>query len=212
MKLNKLAYAIAILGTGNVFVVPSALATFGLGDSAAYVGASIGQARYKDTPGVRTNGDKKDTGYKVFTGFQLNPVVGLEGTYYDLGKYSGNSTAFNGSTVVPTSVSGDATAWGVAAIITAPTNLFSVFGTGFGLFGKVGMVKSRLTNDVSGIGFNSHRKESNIGSNFGVGAKFDFAKNYSIRTEYERLNNVGDKSTTGETRIDFWSVGLAYKF
>lgn len=212
MKLNKLAYAIAILGTGNIFVLPSAFATFGLGDSAAYVGASIGQAKYKDTPGVRTNGDNKDTGYKVFTGFQLNPVVGLEGTYYDLGNYSGNSTAFNGSTVVPTSVSGDATAWGVAAIITAPTNLFSVFGTGFGLFGRVGMVKSRLTNDVSGIGFNSHRKESNIGSNFGVGAKFDFAKNYSIRTEYERLNNVGDKSTTGETRIDFWSVGLAYKF
>ena len=185
---------------------------FGLGDSARYVGGSIGQARYKGTPGVLSNSDSKDTGYKVFGGFQLNPVVGLEATYYDLGNFTGNSSAFNGSRFVPTSVSGDATAWGVAAIITAPTNLFSVFGTGFGVFGKFGLVKSRFTNDASGVGFNSHHKESNTGSNFGIGAKYDFARNFSVRTEYERLNNVGARGTTGETQIDFWSVGLAYKF
>ncbi len=212
MKLKKVAYAIAIIGTGNIFMLPSAFATFGLGDSAGYVGGSIGQARYKSTPGVLTNSDSKDTGYKVFGGFQLNPVVGLEATYYDLGGYSGNSTAFNGARFVPTSVKGDATAWGLSAVITAPTNLFSVFGTGFGVFGKFGLVKTRLTNDASGVGFNSHQKESNTGSAFGIGAKYDFATNLSVRTEYERLNNVGARGTTGETQIDFWSVGLAYKF
>lgn len=212
MKSKKIIYATAFLGLGTIISAPSAFAMFGLGDSAGYVGGSMGQARYKSTPGVQSNSDSKDTGYKVFGGFQLNPVVGLEATYYDLGNFTGNSSAFNGSRLVPTNVTADATAWGVAAIITAPTNLFSVFGTGFGVFGKFGLVKSRLTTDASGIGFNSHQKESNTGSNFGIGAKYDFATNFSIRTEYERLNNVGARGTTGETQIDFWSVGLAYKF
>lgn len=34
-------------------------------------------------------------------------------------------------------LTGDATDWGVAAIITAPTNLILVFRTGFGVFGKL---------------------------------------------------------------------------
>jgi hypothetical protein len=35
---------------------------------------------------------------------------------------------------------------------------------------------------------------------------------FLIRTEYERVNNVGARVATGETQIDFWSVALAYKF
>jgi hypothetical protein len=37
-------------------------------------------------------------------------------------------------------LTGDATERGVAAIITAPTNLILVFGTGFGVFGKLGLL------------------------------------------------------------------------
>ncbi len=67
----------------------------------------------------------------------LNPVVGIKAIYYDLANYTGNSFAFNGARGVPTSLTGNATEWGVAAIIIAPTNLILVFGTGFGVFGKL---------------------------------------------------------------------------
>jgi OmpA-OmpF porin, OOP family len=212
MKLNKLAYTIAILGIGNIFVVPSTYAAFGMGDSAIYIGASAGEAKYKDTPGVLSNRDNKDTAFKAYLGTQINPIFGLEATYFDLGKYTGNSLAFNGATVVPTSVSGDATAWGLAAVLTAPTNMTSVFGDSFGLFGKLGVVRSRLSTEISGIGFSSHQKERSTGANFGVGVKYDFAKNFSVRAEWERLNNVGDNATTGDTKIDFLSAGIAFKF
>ena len=212
MKLKKIAYAIAILGSGSMFVIPSAYAAFGMGDSAVYIGASAGEAKYKDTPGVLSNRDNKDTGFKVYAGTQINPIFGVEATYFDLGKYTGNSSAFNGATVVPTSISGDATAWGLAAVLTAPTNMTSVFGTSFGLFGKLGLVRSRLSTNVSGLGFASHQKESSTGANFGVGVKYDFAKNFSVRAEWERLNNVGDNATTGDTNINFLSAGIAFKF
>ena len=99
MNLKKIAGAVVILSSGSMFVIPSAYAVFGMGDSAVYIGASAGQAKYKDTPGVLSNRDDKDTGYKVFAGTQINPIFGVEATYFDLGKYSGNSSAFNGVTI-----------------------------------------------------------------------------------------------------------------
>ena len=212
MNLKKIVGAVVLLSSGSMFVLPSAYAAIGMGDSAVYIGASIGQAKYKDTPGVLSNRDNKDTGYKVYLGTQINPIFGVEATYFDLGNYTGNSSAFNGARVVPTSISGDATAWGLAAILTAPTNMTSVFGTNFGLFGKLGLVRSKLSTGVSGPGFASHQKESSTGANFGVGVKYDFAKNISLRAEWERLNNVGDNATTGDTKINFLSAGIAFKF
>ena len=212
MKLKKMAYAVAILGSGSMFVMHSAHAVFGMSDSTVYIGASAGQAKYKDTPSVLSNQDDKDTGFKVYAGTQINPIFGVEATYFDLGKYTGNSSAFNGATVVPTSVSGQATAWGLAAVLTAPTDMTSVFGTGFGLFGKLGLVRSRFSTDVSGLGFSSHQKEYSTGANFGAGVKYDFAKNFSVRAEWERLNNVGDNANTGDTKINFLSAGIAFKF
>jgi len=46
----------------------------------------------------------------------------------------------------------------------------------------------------------------------GAGAKWNFAKNWSARLEWERFAKVGDSNTTGTSDIDFFSVGLAYKF
>lgn len=80
-----------------------------------YGGVSVGEARAKvDEPGVANsllgaNGpasgfssDEKDTGYKLFGGYQFNRNIALEGGYYDLGKTSFSSTTgagpFNNST------------------------------------------------------------------------------------------------------------------
>lgn len=206
MKLKKVACAVALLGAGNTFIVPAAIAAPATGQSAYYVGGSVGQSKFKDIPPSLTNVDDKDTGYKVYGGYQINPNWGVEATYFDLGKFTGNETAFNGSTVVPVSASAKVTAWGLAGVFTAPIS------NGFSVFGKLGLVRSELKTNSSGVGFEAHQKESSIGANFGFGAKYDFTPNLAVRAEWERLKKVGDDATTGETDMDFLSAGITFKF
>ncbi|CAH1083997.1 outer membrane beta-barrel protein [Candidatus Nitrotoga sp. 1052] len=206
MKLKKIACAVALLGAGSTFIVPAAIAAPATGQSAYYVGASVGQSEFKDIPPSLTNVDDKDTGYKVYGGYQINPNWGVEATYFDLGKFTGNETAFNGSTVVPVSASSKVTAWGLAGVFTAPIS------NGFSVFGKLGLVRSELKTNSSGVGFSAHQKESSTGANFGFGAKYDFTPNLAVRAEWERLKKVGDDATTGETDMDFLSAGITFKF
>ncbi|CAG9931649.1 outer membrane beta-barrel protein [Candidatus Nitrotoga arctica] len=206
MKLKKVACAVALLGAGSTFIVPSVIAAPGPGQSAYYIGGSVGQSKYKDIPQGLRNVDDKDTGYKVYGGYQINPNWGVEATYFDLGKFTGNDTAFNGSTVVPVNASAKVQAWGLAGVFTAPIS------NGFSVFGKLGLARNELKTNASGLGFRAHQKESSTGANFGFGATYDFVPNLAVRAEWERLNKVGDNATTGETDMDFLSAGITFKF
>lgn len=206
MKLKKIACAVVLLGAGSTFIVPAAIAASATGQSAYYVGGSVGQSKYKDIPQGLRNVDDKDTGYKVYGGYQINPNWGVEATYFDLGKFTGNETVFNGSTVVPVNSSAKATAWGLAGVFTAPIS------NGFSVFGKLGLVRNELKTNASGFGFEAHQKENRTGANFGFGAKYDFTPNLAVRAEWERLNKFGRNDTTGKTDIDFLTAGIIFKF
>mgnify|MGYP001008407447 CR=1 FL=1 len=208
MKLKKIVCTVALLGTGSAFIVPATIAAPAIGQSTYYVGGSVGQSKFKDIePGVATNVDDKDTGYKIYGGYQISPYWGVEATYFDLGKATANGTILNGSTVIPTNLSAKATAWGLAGVFTAPIS------DGFSVFGKLGLVRSELKTSVSAIGVvGNNQKESSTGANFGFGAKYDFTSNLAIRAEWERLKKMGDDATTGETDIDFVSAGITFKF
>ena len=208
MELKKIACTVALLGVGSAFIVPATIAAPATGQSAYYVGGSVGQSKFKDIePGVATNIDDKDTGYKIYGGYQIDPVWGIEATYFDLGKATANGTILNGSTVVPANLSAKASAWGLAGVFTAPITY------GFSVFGKLGLVRSELKTSVSAIGVvGNNQKESSTGANFGFGAKYDFTSNLAIRAEWERLKKMGDDATTGETDIDFVSAGITFKF
>jgi OOP family OmpA-OmpF porin len=206
MKLRKIVCAVALLGAGSTFIVPSAIAAPGAGQSAYYVGASVGQSKYKDIPQGLRNVDDKDTGYKVYGGYQINPNWGVEATYFDLGKFTGNETVFNGSTVVPVNSSAKATAWGLAGVFTAPISY------GFSVFAKLGLARNELKTNATGFGFEAHQKENRTGANFGFGAKYDFTSSLAIRAEWERLNKFGRTDTTGKSDIDFLTAGITVKF
>lgn len=72
MKLKKVACAVALLGAGSAFIMFSAVAEPGTGLSPYYIGSSIGQSKYKDIPQGLRNVDDKDTGYKLYGGYQIN--------------------------------------------------------------------------------------------------------------------------------------------
>ncbi len=192
MRATKL-FAAAVLALGGLVAVSQASA------QGFYIGGSAGQSDFDDsnTTGLITSGtvDGKDTGFKIFGGYQFNHNFGVELAYVDLGKagYSGffGAAPVTGGTVKTSGLN-------ISAVGTLP------LGSGFALFGKAGLFAwESEANDVTG-GVPFSGKEDGTDLSLGIGASYDFTKNFAIRAEWERFKAVGD--------IDLLSVGIVYKF
>jgi hypothetical protein len=48
-------------------------------------------------------------------------------------------------------------------------------------------------------------------TSFGFGATYQINKQWGVRAEWERFNNLGD-SDTGESDVDLLSVGAVFRF
>jgi OOP family OmpA-OmpF porin len=164
-----------------------------------YMGGSVGKSDFDDsnTTGLITSGtvDGKDTGFKIFGGYQFNQNFGVELAYVDLGKasYSGffGAAPVTGGTVKTSGLN-------ISAVGTLP------LGSGFALFGKAGLFAwEAKANDVTG-GVPFSEKKDGADLSLGIGASYDFTKNFAIRAEWERFKAVGD--------IDLLSIGVVYKF
>jgi opacity protein-like surface antigen len=46
----------------------------------------------------------------------------------------------------------------------------------------------------------------------GIGAAWHVGSRATVRAEYTRFANVGDKDKTGETNIDLFNLGVTYSF
>jgi OOP family OmpA-OmpF porin len=90
-------------------------------DPGWYLGAGIGRSRAKiddaqiisglEGAGIATTGiddQNRDTGWKVFTGYQFNRYFALEGGYFDLGRFG-----FNATTRPPGTLNGEITLRGL---------------------------------------------------------------------------------------------------
>lgn len=165
-----------------------------------YIGGSVGQSNFDDDnaiPDLITSGtvDGKDTGFKIFGGYQFNQNFGLELAWVDLGK-AGYSGTFGGIPVSGGTVK--TSGLNMSAVGTLP------LGSGFALFAKAGLFAWEAeANDVTG-GLPFSGTEDGTDLSYGVGASYDFTKNFAIRAEWERFKAVGD--------IDLLSIGVVYKF
>lgn len=193
MRATKMFAAAVLVLSGLVAAAQASAQGF-------YIGGSIGQSKMDDgnaIPDLITSGtvDGKDTGYKIFGGYQFNQNFGLELAYVDLGKasYSGTflGAPVTGGTVKTSGVN-------ISAVGTLPLN------SGFALFGKAGLFtwESKASDITGGVPFSG--KEDGTNASFGLGASYNFTKNFGIRSEWERFKAVGD--------IDLLSVGIVYKF
>lgn len=165
-----------------------------------YIGGSVGQSKMDNgnaIPDLITSGtvDGKDTGYKIFGGYQFNQNFGVDLAYVDLGKASYSGT-FLGIPVTGGTVK--TSGLNISAVGTLPLN------SGFALFGKVGFFtwESKASDVTGGVSFSG--KEDGTDVSFGVGASYNFTKNFGVRAEWERFKAVGD--------IDLLSIGVVYKF
>ncbi len=186
-------------------------------DQGFYLGASAGQAR-TDVPtgefnddllglGVataRTTSDDKDTGWKLYAGYQFNRNLALELGYADLGKFT-----LTGVTTGPSiRAHGDIK---VKALSLDAVGIAPVAGR-VALFGKLGVTywDTDINVSATGAGLTDRSSDSDDGFGWkaGLGARFDITRNVGVRLEWERYFRVGEDKDD----VDLLSLGLQFRF
>jgi OmpA-OmpF porin, OOP family len=191
----KKKYAVAVVGlAAAAFALPAAAQMRTPSLSSVYVGGSLGQTKHNVTCVGCTGTDDKDTGFRLFAGYQINRNFAAELGYADLGK--AKLTAGAASSEI------DATAWDLSAIGAWPIGQFSIFGRLGAYHGERKVSGNALT--VSG-------SESKTGLTFGVGGQYDFNRNLGLRLEWQRYAKM--KTAGGaEGDVDNLSLGVLWRF
>jgi len=149
--------------------------------------------------------NERDTGFKVFGGYQFNKYFSLESGYYDLGDFG-----YTSFTVPAGTLHGVLGARGLNldAVLSIPfTNKFSAFV-------RAGAAYTEVEGAFEGTGLvnvvepNSESKEVNY--KFGAGLEYMFTRRFGMRLEGERYridDSVGNKGD-----IDLYSAGVVFRF
>jgi OOP family OmpA-OmpF porin len=147
--------------------------------------------------------DSHDTAWKIFGGYQFNENFAVEAAYHDLGSFKGVTTiTAPAASVAPGKW--DATAGSLAAVGMYPLV------KGLFVMGKAGLAVSELKVSVPGALYSP--SVNRVQPLLGVGLKYEFNKMFGLRAEFERFNNVGDGSDTGQSPIHVWSLGAQVRF
>jgi OmpA-OmpF porin, OOP family len=165
--------------------------------SGPYVGADIGQSKFRDGCGGFSGCDDKDTSWRVFGGYQLNRNFAAEVGYTDFGSVAANAPG--------ASSTADSHAWELTGVGMIP-----IVG-GLSAYGKLGGYYGRIETSGTVGAVPVSASETNTGLTYGLGAQYDFTKNLGLRAQWQRYNNVGGNST-GETDIDAMTVGVLFRF
>jgi opacity protein-like surface antigen len=46
----------------------------------------------------------------------------------------------------------------------------------------------------------------------GAGVQYDFNPKWGIRGEFERFNGIGKSNTSGDSKVNQWTIGAVLKF
>jgi len=155
--------------------------------------------------------DGRDPGVKVFAGYRFNPYFALEGGYAWLGEFQATNQV-----TAPTTGALNADIRVIGLFVDAVGML--PIGERFAAFAKVGVLGSetRTFRSTSGAvtpapGSNTNASVDEMNLSYGLGVQYDFAKNVTLRAEWQRYVNVGD-ANTGEFDLNLYSVGLLFRF
>ena len=215
-KISKSIVTLSLVGCA-VLISTSAMAD----DSGWYVGGNVGKSMTKIDDAQTTSSllgagfttvsivDKnRDTGYKLFGGYQFNKNFSLEGGYFNLGKFG-----FVSTTAMPSAgtLSGNIRLQGLnldAVGILPITEKFSVFG-------RLGINYAEAQDSFSKTGLapvptNLNPSKREVNPKAGIGVQYDFTKSLGMRVEAERYRINDAIGNRGD--INLVSLGLVYNF
>ena len=183
-----------------------------------YGGVNVGQSRAKiDDKRITSNllgagftttsikDEDRDTGYKIFGGYQMNRYFAFEGGYFDLGKFG-----FTANTTPLGTLNGNIKLRGVNFDLLGMLPITEKFS----VFGRVGVNYAEARDSFRGTGaitaLNPNPSKKDTNPKVGVGLQYAFNDRLAMRAEVERyrINDaVGNKGD-----IDLISLGLIYRF
>ena len=203
--------AFAVLAS---FVSPIAMAQ----EAGWYGGLNFGQSKAKiDDPriigGLLNSGffttsitdDDRDSGYKIFGGYQMNRHFAIEAGYFDLGRFG-----FNATTQPLGSLTGEIKLRGANLDLVGVVPLTEKFSA----FGRIGVARAEARDTFTGSGLvrvlNPNPSKTDTNGKYGLGLQYAFTESFGLRAEVERYridDAVGNKGD-----IDLASLGLVYRF
>ncbi len=149
--------------------------------------------------------DDRDTGGKIFAGYQMNRYVGLEGGYFDLGRFG-----FTANTLPTGALNGRIKLRGFNLDLVGRLPVTEKLSA----FARVGVNRAEARDTFTGTGSvfvrnpNPSRRDSN--AKFGLGLEYAFTEAVSMRVEAERYRVNDAVGNNGD--IDLVSLGLVYHF
>jgi OOP family OmpA-OmpF porin len=182
-----------------------------MGISAGEATANIDNARITQGflgAGLTTNSlseDRRDTGYKAFIGFPINPNWAIETGYFDLGRFG-----FTANTTPAGSLTGSARIRGLNLDLVGTLPITDRWS----LLGRVGAAYAQTDDSFSGTGAVSvanpspTKRETNY--KYGFGTQYAFTPALTLRLEGERYRVNDAVGNRGD--VDLVSVGLVYRF
>jgi OOP family OmpA-OmpF porin len=165
-------------------------------------------------PGAITTGidrNTQDTSYKLFGGYQMNRVFGVEAGYFDLGKFAFTTTTTTaGVPPVPGRLHSEKKVQGfnLDLVGTLP------FTPSFALLGRIGVQNAKASSDFTSSGSaliaspGSGKRETNY--KFGAGLQVTFSPAVMLRGDAERYR-VND-GVSGHGNINVFSLSVVFPF
>lgn len=177
------------------------------GESKAHLkNATIAQSLLGSGVSVNSlNFDQKETGYKAFVGFPLNPNWAIETGYFDLGRFG-----FDASTTPVGTLSGSSRIKGLNLDIVGTLPITDRWS----LLGRLGAAYAQTQGTYSGTGAGAvgnataSKRETNY--KYGFGTQYAFTPALTLRLEGERYR-VND-AVGQRANVDLISLGLVYRF
>ena len=183
-----------------------------------YGGLGVGQTRAKIDEarisagllgsGLSTSSfarDEKDTGSKLFGGYQLSRNFALELGLFDLGKYS-----FSATTVPAGVLNGQLKVQGFNLDLVGTLPLTERLS----LIGRVGGTSARTRDQFSGSGavavLNPSPRQRANNYKFGGGLQYEFSPAFLVRGEAERYRIIDAVGNKGD--VNMLSVSLVFPF
>lgn len=183
----------------------SAAATATAGDLTNWAGISFGKTDYNNnnlsgiTPGTVGS---TDSNWKIFLGFPITSNLGLEVGHMVLGNQSISGTK-NAS----------------AAGSSAKAKIYNVDLLGkvdirddVFVFGKAGFYWWGMHSDTTVGGTHTSADDDGFKLKYGLGLQYNPTHEIGLRLEWERLDKLGFKGTTGQVGADLLTIGAQYNF
>lgn len=180
-------------------------ATATAGDLTNWIGFSMGKTDYNNNnlSGITpTSADSTDSNWKIYLGFPITSNLGLEVGYMALGSQSitgtKNASAANSSA--------KAKIYNVDLLgkIDVRDDVF--------VFGKAGFYWWGMHSDTTVGGTNTSADDDGFKLKYGLGLQYSATPEIGLRLEWERLDKLGFKGTTGSAGADLLTIGAQFNF